>query len=71
MTDIKIEMNINTDNSAFCDIESGNNTTGSVDDELTRILKDAILHITSAYPNNIKLYDINGNKVGSMYVEIN
>ena len=70
MSKLKVTININTDNQAFCDIESGNKTTGSVDGELERILNNAILHITSAYSNNIKLIDANGNKVGAMEVEI-
>ena len=65
MTDIKIEININTDNSAFEDNDS----------ELNRILgnyiSNGINEMCKGDYMNFFLKDSNGNKVGSMEVEIN
>lgn len=63
MTDIKIEININTDNQAFEDNKN----------ELTRILGSYIKvidlnDIDSFTPYSLK--DSNGNKIGTMEVDI-
>lgn len=65
MADIKIEININTDNAAFEDNDS----------ELNRILGDYIFEgvneMSTGDSVDFFLKDSNGNKVGAMYVEIN
>ena len=64
MTDIKIEININTDNQAFEDNKN----------ELTRILGSYIGKVIDLNDRDsitpYKLKDSNGNKVGTMEVDI-
>ena len=64
MTDIKIEININTDNQAFEDNEN----------ELTRILGSYIGKVIDLNDRDsftpYRLKDSNGNKVGTMEVDI-